>query len=138
MAADGQAAPLVPMFDLCVFRDTKKSRLLLNLGGIANFTVLSAACKPEDVLAFDTGPANMVIDACIQRLFARSYDRDGAIAARGRVLSRTLAKLLRAKYFSTPPPKSCGREEFGKAFVDTFITACKREDRTHRLRRRRT
>jgi anhydro-N-acetylmuramic acid kinase len=127
MAAGGQAAPLVPMFDFCVFRDAKKSRLLLNLGGIANLTALPAACRAEDVLAFDTGPSNMVIDACMQRLFARSFDRNGVTAARGRILPRTLTSLLRAKYFSTPPPKSCGREEFGEAFADKFITACKRE-----------
>jgi anhydro-N-acetylmuramic acid kinase len=115
------------MFDFCVFRDAKKSRLLLNLGGIANLTALPAACRSEDVLAFDTGPSNMVIDACMQRLFGRSFDRNGAVAARGRVLPKTLSNQLRAKYFSTPPPKSCGREEFGEAFVDKFIAACKRE-----------
>lgn len=130
MAAGGQAAPLVPMFDFCVFRDAKKSRLLLNLGGIANLTVLAAACRAEDVLAFDTGPANMLIDACMQRLFGRSFDRNGAVAARGRILPKTLASFLHTKYFSAPPPKSCGREEFGEAFVDKFIAACKRERAT--------
>jgi anhydro-N-acetylmuramic acid kinase len=130
MAARGQAAPLVPMFDFCVFRDAKKSRLLLNLGGIANLTALAAGCRAEEVLAFDTGPSNMVIDACMQRLFARSFDRSGATAARGHILPKTLANLLRAGYFSAPPPKSCGREEFGEAFVDKFIATCKREPAT--------
>jgi anhydro-N-acetylmuramic acid kinase len=115
------------MFDFCVFRDAKKSRLLFNLGGIANLTALPAACRSEDVLAFDTGPSNMVIDACMQRLFDCSFDRNGATAARGHILPKTLTHLLRAKYFSAPPPKSCGREEFGEAFVDKFITSCKRE-----------
>jgi anhydro-N-acetylmuramic acid kinase len=124
MAAGGQAAPLVPMFDFCVFRDSKKSRLLLNLGGIANVTVLPAACRAEDVLAFDTGPANMVIDACMERLFGRGFDRNGATAGRGRVLEDVLKKLMRARYFSAPPPKSCGREEYGDAFVAQFIAAC--------------
>ncbi len=127
MAADGQAAPLVPMFDFCVFRDAKRSRVLLNLGGIANLTVLPAGCRPEDVLAFDTGPANMVIDACMERLFGRGFDRSGAIAARGRVLESVVAKLLRGRYFSAPPPKSCGREEYGEAFVSQFIAACERK-----------
>jgi anhydro-N-acetylmuramic acid kinase len=127
MAAGGQAAPLVPMFDFCVFRDSKKSRLLLNLGGIANVTVLPAACRAEDVLAFDTGPANMVIDACMERLFGRGFDRNGATAGRGRVLEDVLKKLMRARYFSAPPPKSCGREEYGDAFVAQFIAACERE-----------
>jgi anhydro-N-acetylmuramic acid kinase len=89
--------------------------------------VLPAACRAEDVLAFDTGPSNMVIDACMQRLFSRSFDRDGAIAARGRILPKMLVSFLRAKYFSASPPKSCGREEFGEAFVDRFIAACNRE-----------
>jgi anhydro-N-acetylmuramic acid kinase len=127
MAAGGQGAPLVPMFDFCMFREAKKNRVLLNLGGIANVTTLPAACPAEDVLAFDTGPANMVIDACMERLFERSFDRAGATAARGRVLENVLAKLLRARYFSAPPPKSCGREEYGEAFVAQFIAACERE-----------
>ena len=131
MAAGGQAAPLVPMFDFCVFRDAKRSRLLLNLGGIANLTVLPAACHAGDVLAFDTGPANMVIDACMERLFNRGFDRNGAIAARGRVLERTLRSQLLAKYFSAPPPKSCGREEFGESFADKFIAACRHERATN-------
>jgi len=127
MAAGGQAAPLVPMFDYCVFRDAKRSRVLLNLGGIANVTVLPAACRAEDVLAFDTGPANMVIDACMERLFRRGFDRNGATAARGRVLENVLAKMMRAAYFSAPPPKSCGREEYGETFVAQFVAACERE-----------
>jgi anhydro-N-acetylmuramic acid kinase len=127
MAAGGQAAPLVPMFDYCVFRDATRNRVLLNLGGIANVTVLPAACRPDDVLAFDTGPANMVIDACMERLFGRQFDRNGAMAARGRVIERVLTELMRAPYFSAPPPKSCGREEYGEAFVTKFINACERE-----------
>jgi anhydro-N-acetylmuramic acid kinase len=126
MAAGGQAAPLVPMFDFCVFRHAKKSRVLLNLGGIANVTVLPAACGVEHVLAFDTGPANMVIDACMERMFAKGFDRNGATAARGRVLDDVLVKLLRGRYFSAPPPKSCGREEFGEQYVTEFIAACER------------
>ncbi len=121
MAAGGQGAPLVPMFDFCIFRDAKKSRVLLNLGGIANVTVLPAGCRAEDVLAFDTGPANMVIDQCMERLFGKGFDRNGATAARGRVREDVLARLLRAKYFSAPPPKSCGREEFGEQYVTEFI-----------------
>ena len=127
MAAGGQGAPLVPMFDYCVFRDAKKSRVLLNLGGIANVTVLPAACRAQDVMAFDTGPANMVIDACMERLFGRGFDRNGATAASGRVLEDVLTKQMRERYFSAPPPKSCGREEYGETFVTQFIAACERE-----------
>ena len=127
LAAGGQAAPLVPMFDFCVFRDTKRSRVLLNLGGIANVTVLPAACRAEDVLAFDTGPANMVIDACMERLYGRGFDRNGSAAARGRVLEDVIGKMIRTPYFSALPPKSCGREEYGENFVMQFIAACERE-----------
>jgi anhydro-N-acetylmuramic acid kinase len=126
LAAGGQAAPLVPMLDFCMFRHAKKDRLLLNLGGIANVTGLPAACTVNDVLAFDTGPANMVIDACMQRLYSRPFDADGTVAARGRVLTPVLTRFLNATYFSTPPPKSCGREQFGAAFVTRFINSCER------------
>src|SRR5215469_1438129 len=128
MAAGGQAAPLVPMFDYCVYREMKKSRVLLNLGGIANVTVLPAASRSEDVMAFDTGPANMVIDACMDRIFGRGFDRNGAMAARGRALESVVAKVMRAPYFSALPPKSCGREEYGEQFVTQFVAACEREN----------
>jgi anhydro-N-acetylmuramic acid kinase len=127
MAAGGQAAPLVPMFDFCVFGNDAKSRVLLNLGGIANVTVLPAGCRAGDVMAFDTGPANMVIDACMNRLFDRRFDNGGRTAEHGSVLHRVTVRLSTARYFSAPPPKSCGREEFGEKFVDRFIAACERE-----------
>jgi anhydro-N-acetylmuramic acid kinase len=125
IAAGGQGAPLVPMLDFCMFRHATKNRLLLNLGGIANITALPAGCSVTDVLAFDTGPANMVIDALMQRLFHKRFDRGGAIAARGRVLDEVVEKMLRDIYFFAPPPKSCGREEFGAAFVDRLVKLCK-------------
>ena len=126
MAAGGQGAPLVPMLDFCVFRHATKNRLLMNLGGIANMTAMSAGCVASDVIAFDTGPSNMVIDACMQSLYGRTFDRDGATAAQGRVLQSVIDKLMRAPYFSAQPPKSCGREEFGAEFTARFIVACKR------------
>ncbi len=126
-AAGGQGAPLVPMLDYCMFRDAKRNRLLLNLGGIANVTALPAACSVADVLAFDTGPANMIIDACMQKLYGRRYDSDGAIASRGRVLNAVITKFMANTYFAAPPPKSCGREEYGAAFVARFLAACDRE-----------
>ena len=126
MAAGGQGAPLVSMLDTCLFRHAAKNRLLLNLGGIANVTALPAGCGVKDVMAFDTGPANMIVDACMQRLYSRRFDKDGAVAARGRVLPDVVAKLMLAGYFSAPPPKSCGREEFGAAFVARFVAMCER------------
>ncbi len=124
MAAGGQAAPLVPMLDYCVFRHAKKNRLLLNLGGIANMTALPAGCDPEGVLAFDTGPANMVIDAVMQRLVGKSYDRLGAVARRGKVLDVVVKELMESRYFAALPPKSCGREEYGQAFVARLMMRC--------------
>jgi len=126
MAAGGQGAPLVPMLDYCLFRHATKSRLLLNLGGIANVTALPAGCGVGDVLAFDTGPANMVVDACMQRLYSRRFDKDGAVAVRGRVLNDVVAKLMQGSYFSALPPKSCGREEYGAVFVARFVAMCEK------------
>jgi len=126
MAAGGQGAPLVPMLDYCLFRHAAKSRLLLNLGGIANMSALPAGCGVGDVLAFDTGPANMIVDACMQRLYSRRFDKDGAVAARGRVLADVVAKLMQGSYFSALPPKSCGREEYGAAFVARFVALCEK------------
>jgi anhydro-N-acetylmuramic acid kinase len=126
IAVGGQGAPLVPMLDFCMFRHPSKSRVLLNVGGIANVTVLPAGCSLEDVMAFDTGPGNMVIDAAMQALFDKSFDRDGKVAARGRVLGEGLARASQMEYFSALPPKSCGREEFGATFAKKFIAECQR------------
>ncbi len=127
MAAGGQGAPLVPMLDLCVFRHATKNRLLLNLGGIANITALPAACNADGVLAFDIGPANMVIDACMQAMYGRTFDCGGAAAARGRVFDHVLTQFLAHPYFAALPPKSCGREEFGSVFAERFLEMCKRD-----------
>ncbi len=124
VAAGGQGAPLVPMLDFCLYRSKTKNRVLLNLGGIANVTAIPAAAALEDVLAFDTGPANMVVDALMQASFGKLFDRGGKVAARGRVLPEVIAQLLRDPYLATPPPKSCGREQFGAAFVERFRTLC--------------
>jgi anhydro-N-acetylmuramic acid kinase len=113
------------MLDFCLFRHRTKNRLLLNLGGIANITALPAACTTADVLAFDIGPANMLIDACMTALYNKPLDRNGATAARGRVLQSLVDRLAKDKLFSAPPPKSLGREEFGTAFAAKFIATCK-------------
>lgn len=121
MAAGGQGAPLVPFFDYLVFRHPSKGRIVQNLGGIANLTAIPAGAGPERVVAFDTGPGNMVMDAVMERLYSRSYDRDGRVAARGKVLESVLAALLRQPFFRQPPPKSAGREQFGREFVAEFL-----------------
>lgn len=131
LAAGGQAAPLVPMLDWTMFRSARTSRVLQNLGGIANLTALPQGCSAEQVLAFDTGPANMVIDGSMRRLFGKELDRDGAVARRGRVLDAVVASLLAMPYFSAPPPKSCGREQFGDAFCEEFIKRCRNAGATN-------
>jgi len=126
LAAGGQGAPLVPMLDYVLFRSAKINRVLQNLGGIANMTSIPAGSPSDDVLAFDSGPSNMVIDACMMRLFNKPFDRNGAVAKQGIAIRSVVEQLLRNPYFSAPPPKSCGREEFGESFVDRFLAMCRK------------
>jgi anhydro-N-acetylmuramic acid kinase len=126
LAAGGQGAPLVPMLDYCMFRSAKVSRVLLNLGGIANLTAIPAEAGVDGLMALDTGPGNMVIDACMKRLYEREFDRGGAVARTGQVLQKVVEMVLKEPYFSAPPPKSCGREQFGEAFVSRFIATCRK------------
>lgn len=121
MAAGGQGAPLVPFLDYLVFRHPRRGRIVQNLGGIANLTAIPAGASPAQVLAFDTGPGNMVIDAVMKWRFGRSYDRDGQVAARGKILEGALAELLRSPFFRQAPPKSAGREQFGWEFAAEFL-----------------
>ena len=120
VAAGGQGAPLVPYADYVLFRDRGKNRAIQNIGGIANVTYLPAGCEVEDVLAFDTGPGNMVIDRVVHRVTGgrRAYDAGGRMAARGEVDRRLLGELMGHKYLRRRPPKSTGREEFGTQFAD--------------------
>jgi anhydro-N-acetylmuramic acid kinase len=123
MVAGGQGAPLVPIFDRVFFAHHKRNRVLQNLGGIANMTAIAAG--KNDLLAFDSGPASVVIDGCMQALYGKAYDRSGATAMRGRVVESVLQAALELPYFSALPPKSCGREEFGGAYVTRFVADCK-------------
>jgi anhydro-N-acetylmuramic acid kinase len=116
IAAGGQGAPLVPYVDYLLFRHRTRTRVALNIGGIANITVIPPAAAPEDVVAFDTGPGNMVIDA-LAREIGQPYDRGGKIAASGRVQTALLDDLLADPYYRRKPPKSAGREQYGVAFV---------------------
>ncbi len=126
LAAGGQGAPLVPMLDFCMFRSAKVSRVLQNLGGIGNLTAIPAGAGVDGVMAFDTGPGNMVIDGCMRRLYGREFDRGGAVGRTGRMFEDVVAKVLGEGYFSALPPKSCGREQFGEAFVSRFVAMCRK------------
>ena len=125
LALGGQGAPLVPLLDWVYFRHARRNRVLQNLGGIGNLTVIPAGAQAKDIFAFDTGPANMVIDALMEILFQKKFDRNGATAARGRVLEPVLKKNIAMRYFSASPPKSAGREEFGREFTQAFLADCK-------------
>lgn len=126
MAVGGKGAPLVPYLDYLLFADARIGRVVQNIGGIANLTAIPGGAAAKDVIAFDTGPGNMVIDAVTQKLFGKPYDRDGKIAASGDALEPVLRQLLRQKFFRLRPPKTAGREEFGREFVHDFICRCGR------------
>jgi anhydro-N-acetylmuramic acid kinase len=125
LAAGGQGAPLVPMLDYVMFRSEKVSRVLQNLGGIANLTAIPAGAGVDGVMAFDTGPANMVVDHCMRQLYSRAFDKGGAVARSGRVFQPVLERVLRDDYFAAMPPKSSGREQFGAAFTERLIAVCR-------------
>jgi anhydro-N-acetylmuramic acid kinase len=119
IAAGGQGAPLVPFVDYLLFRHPKRTRVALNIGGIANITVIPAGARPEDVVAFDTGPGNMVIDALAQEYSNGKlrFDRGGRIAKSGTVNRELRTELLADSYYGRRPPKSAGREQYGAEFV---------------------
>jgi anhydro-N-acetylmuramic acid kinase len=125
MAAGGKGAPLVPFLDYLVYRDRRVGRIAQNIGGIANLTAIGAGASLGQVIAFDTGPGNMVIDAVMDELFGKPYDRDGRVAGSGRVIDGVIARLLRAPFFRQKPPRTAGREEFGREYVSRFLQICR-------------
>lgn len=129
IAAGGQGAPLVPMLDFALFAHFKRARVLQNIGGIANLTAMPAGSNSDRLIAFDTGPGNMVIDALAQQLFAKRYDRNGAIAAGGQVIAPVLEKMLRLPYFAATPPRTSGREQFGREYAMKFLSECRKASR---------
>ncbi len=129
MAAGGKGAPLVPFLDYMLYRDAKIGRIVQNIGGIANISAIPGGGTPDQILAFDTGPGNMVIDAVMERLYGERYDKDGEVAASGTVIERVVQEALRESFFHRKPPKTAGREEFGREFANDFIRQCGRTDR---------
>jgi anhydro-N-acetylmuramic acid kinase len=119
IAAGGEGAPLVPLADYLLFRHPRRTRVALNIGGIANITVIPAGARPHDVVAFDTGPGNMVIDALVREHTRgkQNFDRGGRLAALGRIRQALLGELLSDAYYRRNPPKSAGREQYGAEFV---------------------
>lgn len=119
MAAGGQGAPLMSYVDYILFQDSKKNRALQNIGGIGNVTFIPANGKEEDVISFDTGPGNMVIDAIVNKITngMQTYDDKGLLASKGKVIPSLLNELMQHKYFSQKIPKTTGREQFDKDFI---------------------
>jgi anhydro-N-acetylmuramic acid kinase len=129
MAVGGKGAPLVPFLDYLLYRDPKVGRIVQNIGGIANLTAIPAGASAGQVVAFDTGPGNMVMDALTDRLFGQPYDLDGRIAASGAVLESVVTEILRLPFFRRKPPKTAGREEFGREFAQQFLKRCGRANK---------
>jgi anhydro-N-acetylmuramic acid kinase len=130
MAAGGRGAPLVPFLDYILYEDARKSRracnrIAQNIGGIANLTAIPSRAPLHKLIAFDTGPGNMVIDAVMEKLFNKRYDLDGKVAASGRVIDGIVPELLRAPFFRQKPPRTAGREEFGREYAARFLQLCR-------------
>jgi anhydro-N-acetylmuramic acid kinase len=121
MALGGQGAPLVPYFDYLLFHSDDLNRVILNIGGIANITILKKKSTVVDVLAYDTGPGNMVINALMNRFYHKNYDETGLTALKGKISEVLLSSLLQHPFFNKPIPKSTGREEFGKSFIEQIL-----------------
>jgi anhydro-N-acetylmuramic acid kinase len=126
MLAGGQGAPLVPLLDYALFAHPTRGRVLQNIGGIANLTAIPAGTAPDAMIAFDTGPGNMVIDSLALKLYGKRFDPNGAIAAEGKILAPALGAALRNAYFQLKPPRTAGREQFGREYAAKFLSACQR------------
>ncbi len=126
MVVGGQGAPLVPLLDYVLFRHPTRGRVLQNLGGIGNLTALPPKASPLQVVAFDTGPGNMVIDQLMQQLFGKRFDRGGKTGARGTVIKPVVSARLREPFFAARPPKTAGREQFGSGYAARFLEACRK------------
>jgi anhydro-N-acetylmuramic acid kinase len=129
MAVGGQGAPLVPYIDWLLFRSKSVNRLLLNIGGIANVTVLPKDCSADSVFAFDTGPGNMVVDSLMHEFYGKPFDQDGATAMRGDIALELFNLMRKHPYLKAGPPKSTGREEFGKEFIRSILRHASGYDR---------
>ena len=129
MLASGQGAPLVPFLDFTLFAHPTRGRVLQNIGGIANLTAIPPAASASQLIAFDTGPGNMLIDALAQILLNQPFDPQGRIASTGRILTPVLTTLLRNPFFSAPPPRTAGREQFGREYAKKFLACCRKFSR---------
>jgi anhydro-N-acetylmuramic acid kinase len=133
-AVGGDGAPLVPYMDYILFTDKKVNRALLNIGGISNITALPKFLSKDKVFAFDSGPGNMLIDGLTQIYFKKPFDKNGAFAKKGKVNESLINFLLKDKYYMSAPPKSTGREHYGKDYLTKIISKAGRMNRYDILR----
>jgi anhydro-N-acetylmuramic acid kinase len=133
VAEGGQGAPLVPYIDWCLLRNRSTPRIIQNIGGVGNCTILPANCELDKVRAWDTGPGNMIIDGCVRILTAgeKQFDEGGTLASQGKADEDWLRVLMQHEYFFRPPPATCGREEFGKFFATRFCEEGARRALSH-------
>ncbi len=125
MALGGQGAPLLPYVDHLLFHSSEEDRVLLNIGGIANLTVLRRNADASEIQAFDTGPGNMVVDALMRKFHGREFDEDGLVASKGTVNGDLLSWMLQHPFFRQTPPKSTGRESFGEDYLNDLLNVAR-------------
>lgn len=125
IAAGGNGAPLVPFTEYVLYSSAGKSIILQNVGGISNSTVLKAGCAPQDVFAFDNGPGNMIIDGLMKLYYGEEMDKGGYIASTGKIDNALLNSLLEEPYYKIAPPKTTGRELFGKSYCEKVVQITK-------------
>lgn len=133
-AVDGDGAPLVPYLDHILFTHKARNRALLNIGGISNITVLKKNAHKRDVYAFDTGPGNMIIDGLMYHLFRKKFDKNGIIAAKGKVNTELFTYLASDKIYKAPPPKSTGREHYGMEYQKKILAGFKKLNKSDIIR----
>lgn len=121
IALGGQGAPLVPIFDYHFLKNQNDNVVALNIGGIANITIMPKNCNIEELIAFDTGPGNMLIDIAMNKLFNKKFDKNGEIAKSGKIISDLLVELKKINFIYQNPPKSTGRELFNEQLLNSII-----------------
>ncbi len=126
VAANGQGAPLLPFFDYAFFRDAREAQCLLNIGGITNLTFIPADAAPQDVVATDCGPGNMLLNALTRRWFGEPFDNRGERASKGTIHPALLEWMMSHPFLRKTPPKSTGREDFGEGFIKALLQQANR------------
>lgn len=127
ISAGGEGAPLVPYLDYIMFSDKKKSRAFVNIGGISNVTYLRKSCSQNQVIAFDTGPGNIILDYLMKKFYGKKYDTNGKVAAAGKVNEKLFENICSSdKFYKKKPPKSTGREYYNNYFADNILKKFKR------------